>query len=64
MARSPANGRRERNADEGKGGGAGLAYPPGEGRLPVSMMAGDLKGVRTSVVKDRGGLLDGDHHWV
>ena len=38
------------------------SYSPGEGRLPGPMMAGDLKGVRTSAVKIRGGLLDGDHH--
>ena len=37
---------------------------PGEGRLPGLMMAGDLMGVRTSAVKDRGGLLDGDYHRV
>jgi hypothetical protein len=37
-------------------------YPPGEGRLPGSMIAGDLSGACTSAVKVRGGLLDGDHH--
>ena len=33
-------------------------YPPGKGRLPGPMMAGDLKGVRTSAVKIGGGPLD------
>ena len=45
--------------------GAGFvarSYPPGEGRLAGLMVPGDLVGVRTSAVKIRDGLLDGDHH--
>ncbi len=38
------------------------AYLPSERRLPGPMMADDIKGVGTSAVKIRGGLLDGDHH--
>ena len=36
--------------------GVGM-YPPGEGRLRVVTAADDLKGVRMSVVKNRGGFL-------